>query len=164
MKIPKIMRDDSECGREHAFRLLEVIDQNKKVYVYKNLHNGLWSVRQGNRVVCHTDNICLGKVEFRVRQGGRSRVLRERKKNVHAFTIGYLASPEHVYSVTRDMIPVSYNPYRGDSFYDKNTERDVNGCEHVQMITTSYVPVQAFGINYKTSQKSLIQPCNFVEL
>lgn len=164
MRIPKILRDESETGQDHSRKLLGVIDQNKKCYVYKNLHNGLWSIQQAGRVVCHTDDICLADVEFRVRRGGRERVLRERKKNVHAFTIGYLCSPSHVYNVTREMVPVSYNPYRGDSFYDKNSNANVNKCEHVQMITSSYVPVQAFGIFPEKSQKRLIQPCNFVEL
>jgi hypothetical protein len=72
-------------------------------------------------VIGHYDSIVAENVEFKVSQKGRERVLRERKKNVHAFVIsdkihvdvktwpdyniGYLSS-------------VRYNPYHYDSFVD----------------------------------------------
>jgi hypothetical protein len=33
--------------------ILEWIDPNKKVLVYRNLHNGLWSIKQDGLVCCY---------------------------------------------------------------------------------------------------------------
>jgi hypothetical protein len=44
------------------------------------MHNG--------RIVGYAEAVILTDVEFRVRESGRQRVLRERRKNVHAFVVG----------------------------------------------------------------------------
>jgi hypothetical protein len=54
-------------------------------------------------------------VEFKVSEAGRQRVLRKRRKNVHAGVVGYLCStPMHTYR--KDEIQVTYNPYRDETF------------------------------------------------
>lgn len=68
-----------------------------RVEVYRNLHNGKYSIRalEGpNRglVVAHADEVWLDLPEFKVSQAGRERVLRERKKYVHAVVRGTLAN------------------------------------------------------------------------
>ena len=64
------------------------------VEVYRNLHNGKFSVRDSKtkRVLAHCDEVTLAGVVFKVSQAGRERVLRERKKNVHAVVKGKLIS------------------------------------------------------------------------
>ena len=61
-----------------------------RVEVYFNLHKHVFSVRsaRSGRVILHTDRVHIRNPEFVVRQGGRQRVLKERKKNVHAFVRG----------------------------------------------------------------------------
>jgi hypothetical protein len=49
----------------------------EKVMVYYNLHKKTFSVKYKNKVVTHSDNLVLENVQFRVRQGGRSRVITE---------------------------------------------------------------------------------------
>ena len=70
------------------------IDPAKICRVYRNLHNGLFSVqqKQGNRwlVVGHVSEIVLRDVTFEVNENGRQRVLREQKKYVHAYVCGYV--------------------------------------------------------------------------
>ena len=63
-----------------------------RVRVYRNLRAGGYSVlnpRTG-RVVGHASAVLLTAARFIVREGGRKRVLEERRKNVHAFVEGDL--------------------------------------------------------------------------
>lgn len=94
-----------------------------KARVYYNLHKNLLSIQEktpkGWRVVRHESSVALRNVKFRVSEKGRQRVLRERKKNVHAFIEGDLASSEEVISADT---PVSYNPYKGPFFYSEKDD------------------------------------------
>jgi len=94
-----------------------------RVEVYFNLHKHLFSVRsaRSGRVILHTDKVHIDNPEFVVRQGGRQRVLKERKKNVHAFVRGDATyfSPVLLTDVDKDcptLDNVMYNPYKYDSF------------------------------------------------
>lgn len=85
-----------------------------KVRVYFNLHRKCFSVQhktiKGWRLLKHVDNIFLKKVTFHVREAGRQRVLKEKKKNVHAWVEG----EEAAWSLAN--IPVFYNPYKAGNF------------------------------------------------
>ena len=56
-----------------------MIDLNRRVYVYFNLHKRVWSVRQDGRIVEHTKHIMLKDARFLVGQEGRKKVLKEKK-------------------------------------------------------------------------------------
>ncbi len=43
------------------------------------------------RVIGYTESVNLEDVEFKVSEAGRQRLLREKRKNVHAFAIGTVA-------------------------------------------------------------------------
>ena len=91
----------------------------QRVYVYFNLHRKLWSVRaldgpHKGRVIAHKRGVVLQDVTPRVSQAGRERVLRERKKNVHAGLVGYWV-PFNT-PITEHMVPITYNPYKYESF------------------------------------------------
>lgn len=89
------------------------IDKSKPVKVYWNLHRNCYSVQQNGLVVGHTDHIELRDVTFKVNEAGRQRVLKERKKNVHAFIIGYIDD----WDADRFWdVKIVYNPYKYDSF------------------------------------------------
>ena len=64
------------------------IDESRRVYVYKNLHRNCYSVRQDGLIKMHTDSICLYDAQFRVGKKGRERVLKEKRKHVHAGVSG----------------------------------------------------------------------------
>jgi hypothetical protein len=68
------------------------IAAGQRVWIYWNLHKNTISALDPTtgRVIkdAYFDTIHLTDVEFRVRQGGRQRVLDEQAKNVHAFVIG----------------------------------------------------------------------------
>ena len=93
------------------------INPRKKVKVYRNLHNGKMSVQQGGLVVGHCDEILINRAEFVVNESGRQRVIREKRKNVHAFVLGYLSHLQRVSSPAVGGVPVSYNPYKMGAFY-----------------------------------------------
>ena len=66
-----------------------------RVKVYFNLHKKLFSVvalegDKKGKVIKHTDSIDLSMPIFRVQKAGRERVLKEKKKNVHAYVTGYI--------------------------------------------------------------------------
>jgi hypothetical protein len=89
-----------------------------KVEVYFNLHKHLFSVRQCStgRVILHADKVHIRDPKFVVRKSGRERVLREGKKNVHAFVRGEITHFDDFDPDYLGYTLVSYNPYRFDTF------------------------------------------------
>lgn len=109
----------SEAMRNLPEFLAGLVDLKRPVEVYKNLRSDCYSVRQGGIVRFHTKIICLKDVTYKVSESGRQRVLREKRKNVHAFVVGTICHSEEVW---KEKLPfpaawVSYNPYKNDSFY-----------------------------------------------
>ena len=86
-----------------------------KVEVYKNLHKNCWSVRNNKtgRVIDYVDSIHIEDATLVVRPAGRARVLKEHKKNVHAFIRGELTDDRFM---AVGLVKVIYNPYEYDHF------------------------------------------------
>ena len=135
-----------------------------KVEVYRNLRNGKYSVRslQGSakgRVVLHCEYVELLDVDFKVSQAGRARVLRERKKYVHATVRGTLGRflgvqpkpdeherVEQGWAVADDIarfnkgstwVPFTYNPFKFSSFVRSDTEEPMTRAPAAILSTTS---------------------------
>ena len=97
----------------------------KTVRVFRNLKYDCYTVMQRGRVVASARGVILRDVELLVRESGRQRMVRERKRNVHAYAVGYLAGWLH----PDDAQPIEpyagraafYDPYRFDSFVDVET-------------------------------------------
>lgn len=92
-----------------------------KVFVYYNLHKKKLSVKalegeRKGRVIAHMEVINLKDVAFKVSQAGRQRVLREKRKNVHAGVVGTFAQFDEMPFVDRR---VRYNPYLNETFVDR---------------------------------------------
>jgi hypothetical protein len=95
-----------------------------KVEVYWNLHKKCWSVRHAHGKLIadrpHRTHLEMADVTWVVQRGGRERVLREGKKNVHAFARGTLIEtkglPHHKRQGRGSAVPVTYNPYKYDTF------------------------------------------------
>lgn len=90
--------------------------------MYWNLHRKQWSVQKkgpkGWRVAFTTPALALAECSFSVSQAGRNRVLREKRKNVHAFIVGkFLASGSSPSIEISGAQPVTYNPYRAAHFF-----------------------------------------------
>lgn len=98
-----------------------------RVEVYFNLHKYMWSVRSAKtgRVLLHTHEVHINNPTFVVRKAGRERVLREGKKNVHAFVRGDITVFDDFDPDRLDYTLVSYNPYKHDTFVDVIDTRPV---------------------------------------
>ena len=97
--------------------LCKMIDTKKRAYVYFNLHKKVWSVRQGGLVKFHCSRVNLKDCQMVVQPAGRAKVIREKKKNVHAFVRGYLCGDERaIHAFCWD--DIYYNPYKTDTFVD----------------------------------------------
>ena len=90
-----------------------MIDKDKRAFVYYNLHRECWSVRQGGKIVDHTHSIMLKDCRYLVGKAGRKRVLREKRKNVHAGVSGYVVD---LIPACRQHTQLTYNPYRHTTF------------------------------------------------
>tara|TARA_R100001086_G_C11756193_1_gene236794 strand:- start:80 stop:493 length:414 start_codon:yes stop_codon:yes gene_type:complete len=118
---------------------------------------------QKGRVVDHRDQVLIHNAEFRVREGGRQRVIKERKKNVHAFVVGTLGNMANISNTKVQYLSsqawktayhpesacplkmsytnlldesaerIFYNPYLGPSFYSIACDR-VKDVTHADLV------------------------------
>jgi hypothetical protein len=106
------------------------LDPKRPVRVFKNWKLGCWNVMQDGRMCASARQVRLAEVEFRVRESGRQRALREGKRNVHAYAIGLLVEsihPEQAGSLgVAHARSVIYDPWRFATFVD----RDSGGAVH----------------------------------
>lgn len=106
-----------------------------KVFVYYNLHKHCWSVKntKTGKIIMHADVVQLKDVVFKVSEAGRQRVLREKRKNVHAGVVGILVGIEHPFKPTSESQVISYNPYKGPEFINLNTLEPIKKAEKAVM-------------------------------
>ena len=97
----------------------------QEVRIYWNFHKKVYSVQVKTKgrwkVATHLSYFALWNPTYKVYQSGRARVLREKRKNVHAFIYGRLL--EFGESKVREAIVdcvsedrVTYNPHAYDTF------------------------------------------------
>lgn len=98
------------------------LELGQMVKVYYNLHKKCFSIKdiKTGLVVAHGNNFSIFNPEFKVSEKGRQRVLREKKKNVHAYVIGMYSGTTYQYLDSLENI--HYNPYTVNRF-------NVNGID-----------------------------------
>lgn len=97
-----------------------------KVRVYRNLNKpeyysilAMEGVDKG-KVIAYAKSVLLENVTFRVSEASRQRVLRDQRRNVHAFCEGVIVDASNTLQrIAPDALVVTYNPYRSGSFYRK---------------------------------------------
>lgn len=97
-----------------------VLNLVKPVFVYRNLNcpkgqNKKYSIKQNGLVIGHTNELILWKVEFKVSKSGRARVIKEQRKNVHAYAKGMILQNTHEEDLIFDK-KIIYNPYLSETF------------------------------------------------
>jgi hypothetical protein len=102
--------------------------EGQQVKVHRNLKNGLWTVLLKDRLVGHLESVNLLNVTFKVRPGGRQRVLDERQKNVHAFAVGTFTAID-----SQPATAISYNPYLVDYFFQESDRTPVYAATHLRL-------------------------------
>ena len=80
------------------------------VEIYFNLHKRVFSVRHKGRVIEHVESAIIRRPKFVVQAAGRAKVLREKKKNVHAFVRGELRTMVRTYD--SDLNGDEYKDYK----------------------------------------------------
>jgi len=120
-----------------------------RVFVYWNLHRGLWSVKalegpNKGRVIARLPLVLLTGAEGKVSEAGRQRVLRERKKNVHAGITGrwlghdlrYISGGFDIAKAVEGIGDrITYNPYRYTEFVHTVDESKFEGSYYALLTT-----------------------------
>lgn len=125
---------------------VDKIERGTRVEVYRNLHNGKWSVRdcRTGLVVAHVDECSVFDARLVVQPAGRAKVKREGRKNVHAFVRGYIYNPTPAWTLTRRyMQAITYNPYKYASFVVKGSSEPVHEATVVALSPTGVLAYQA---------------------
>lgn len=101
----------------------------KHYYLYRNLRTKTFSLKHGGKVIRHPSEILLKEVRFKVSEKGRQRVLKEKRKNVHAT----VQAKEIVESSMKLYISeeVYYDPYKTKTFINKRTKEPIYEAELV---------------------------------
>lgn len=116
-----------------------------KVFVYFNLHRKCFSIKalegaNKGRVVAHRDDVLLFDGTFKVSEAGRQRVLKEQRKNVHAGVVGQWDETGTdlitIDRVTTIGTPITYNPYKYDSFVHLYGEHPIKTGRLVALTVT----------------------------
>lgn len=105
-----------------------------KVFCYRNLHKKgvVWSVKDTSTglVVDRATTVHISGAQLRVSKKGRDRVLKEKRKNVHAGIVGVRIkkSPPNL-----KWVRVTYNPYKTDSFVICGDDIPVLNAKYVKL-------------------------------
>lgn len=116
-----------------------------KVFVYFNLHRKCFSVKalegsQKGLVIAHKDVVVLYKPTFKVSEAGRQRVLREKRKNVHAGVVGQWIDANDAgvaQEIAAKGFRCTYNPYKYSTFVQASNEEQIPENVRVAALTAS---------------------------
>ena len=116
----------------------------RKVFVYYNLHKHKWSVKdvKTGRVIGHQYEVQLYNATFKVSEAGRVRVLKEKRKNVHAGVEGYLTTDVLARKMDGTILwesqserhKVTYDPYKYDTFVTVSDKEPIDKAYFVRMV------------------------------
>lgn len=107
--------------------------------VYRNLHNGKWSVQERTsertKLYTHSDTAIMLDCVFVVQPSGVLRVRKNKRKYVHAFVRGTYSGPDlntmemsvlQNKSNVTDWVGVTYSPYKYYTFVRTDNEKPVS--------------------------------------
>lgn len=105
-----------------------------RVEVYWNLRKDCYSVRalegiHKGRVIKHTDELFLEDVNFVVQEGGRQRVIRSKRKTVHAFVRGTISKNRKIVGKS-----ITYNPYKYSSFVCREDKKSIFSARFARLL------------------------------
>ena len=125
----------------------DLLDIEKQVKVYRNLHRGCWSVMQDGIVRFHCSHLSIANCSFHVNEKGRQRVIRNKRKEVHAWIKGRI--PYSVCYSDMDFSEwpihshrVTYNPYLFGSFL--MDDDPVHEVARVRFMPSGYVTAMTY--------------------
>lgn len=106
------------------------LDIGQTVEIYFNLHKKLFSIRDPKTklVLAHGNNIVLKDPIFVVNEKERQKVIRDKRKNVHAFVKGEFIGLSENESFIKE---IYYNPYEVSQFMVEDLTASVFKFEKV---------------------------------
>ena len=112
-----------------------------KYRLYWNLTKKKWSLqdRKTGRVQQHVTAFTMYDAKFVVRPAGQAKVRREGKKNVHAFAVGTGGLRDGIATCLSGK-PVTYNPYKHDTFVFADTGEPVTDVHVISVFTRNGKP------------------------
>lgn len=110
-----------------------------RVYVYRNIHRGGYSVRHKGKVIAHVESISLANVRFLVGKAGNAKVRREKSKNVHAGCSGIWIGDV---SLLGQSTKVTYNPYKFTSFVRKADESSIKTAKIATIDASGIIAIE----------------------
>ncbi len=113
-----------------------MVDPRQPVRVYWNFRHRCYSLFQGGAVRASARQVELADAEFHVRESGRQKMLREKRKVIHAFAVGRLVGWVHP-TQAEDLAPffgtaVGYDPHRHASFVCLDSAEPVHFADAVR--------------------------------
>lgn len=110
------------------------------MFVYFNLTRKLWSLRatrgdRRGRVIGHAKSVLIIGATCKVSQAGRARVIREKRKNVHAGITAEMCIDRPRFTIVAgDHTPrIRYNPYETEYFQDPQSQENVHNANYVYL-------------------------------
>lgn len=105
---------------------------NQEIRIYRNLNNGTMSIQLHTRgkgwyVAGHVKNAIVANVTFKVSESGRQRVIRDKRKNVHAWGQGILIAEFD--DAIACPIDLAYDPYTNTTFVERRSQREITRCD-----------------------------------
>jgi hypothetical protein len=121
------------------------ICQGLQTRIYRNLRTGTMSLQQkfGNSwlVIGHVTNVVIKHPKFYVSEPGRQRVIKERQKNVHAYSTGILVNV--ALEKLPDLQEIYYCPYAQSYFSWKQTGEPITHADLLVVIDNQvFCPVE----------------------
>lgn len=121
------------------------IDPNRPVRVFRNWKRDCWSILQDGVLRASAREVLLADVEFLVRPSGRARMLREGRKNIHAYAVGRLVDWVHP-----DDGRILSAPAGRSVFYDaRRFASFVDGETHAPVHRAAVVHLHDGGVRYR---------------
>lgn len=112
----------------------------KGVFCYRNLNRKgvVWSVKSNRTglVITRSTRVVLEDATLKVSKAGRERVLRDKRKNVHAGVSGRWVrgdAARHIWSLsyTSRWTRIKYNPYENSTFVRQDNGKPVTKAKYV---------------------------------
>ena len=111
-----------------------------RVGVYYNLHKKCLSVKslEGpsyGKVIHHRKSVKIKSAMFVVNEAGRKKVIKEKKKNVHAYVRGFIVNSFSKKKLKQ--VRVTYNPYKYNTFIEIQTQNPIYSAKYVEINDTN---------------------------
>lgn len=106
------------------------VTEGQLVRVYKNLNReDCFSIqdKKSKLVLGYASSVRLSHVKYIVGESARQRVLRDKRRNVHAYCEGYIVSTGE--SIPEGAATGYYNPYNTALFINEETKQPIHETE-----------------------------------